>query len=289
MPDIICSKCGESKPEIKFRKYGEGRYHSCRSCAAKVWEENKRNAGIDPDYLRAEVNRVYDTLKKNGLPTGLVNPSRLKALENKKLLLEHYSRQSELSKGLCHICKRSERVLLKRTGKIRSLARDHNHTTGLLRGVLCNSCNHGIGHFGEDVLIVAGSIDYMTFWKQEDPIFIYDYSYNQHIKRKPSVYSSCEICEKKIDEIDSKHKLLCVDHCHETLTFRGILCNGCNSGLGCFEEKRIYLEAAIEYLEFWENTSESERNYTNTNSKFQMSLAERLSEEKIIALVNDYR
>lgn len=38
------------------------------------------------------------------------------------------------------------------------------------------------------------------------------------------------------------------DHCHETKTLRGILCNGCNSGLGHFKDNPDALWRAIEYL-----------------------------------------
>lgn len=39
-----------------------------------------------------------------------------------------------------------------------------------------------------------------------------------------------------------------VDHCHNTGTVRGLLCNGCNLGLGSFKDSQKSLENAIEYL-----------------------------------------
>ena len=42
---------------------------------------------------------------------------------------------------------------------------------------------------------------------------------------------------------------LCVDHCHETDIVRGLLCNSCNSGLGCFYDNTAWLKKAIEYLQ----------------------------------------
>ncbi len=38
------------------------------------------------------------------------------------------------------------------------------------------------------------------------------------------------------------------DHCHETKTLRGVLCNGCNSGLGHFKDNPDALWRAIAYL-----------------------------------------
>lgn len=40
----------------------------------------------------------------------------------------------------------------------------------------------------------------------------------------------------------------CVDHCHSTLTVRGIICTTCNKGLGCFRDSINSLQAAIDYL-----------------------------------------
>ncbi len=39
-----------------------------------------------------------------------------------------------------------------------------------------------------------------------------------------------------------------VDHCHKSGKVRGVLCNGCNIGLGAFEENPDRLRAALEYL-----------------------------------------
>lgn len=40
----------------------------------------------------------------------------------------------------------------------------------------------------------------------------------------------------------------CVDHCHKSGKFRGILCSSCNRGLGFFHDNVEYLKSAIDYL-----------------------------------------
>jgi len=56
----------------------------------------------------------------------------------------------------------------------------------------------------------------------------------------------CAICERR------PPVKLCVDHCHATRRLRFLLCNKCNSGLGCFEDDPDLLRRALAYAEFWQ-------------------------------------
>jgi hypothetical protein len=40
-----------------------------------------------------------------------------------------------------------------------------------------------------------------------------------------------------------------MDHCHQTGTFRGLLCHLCNKGLGLFKDRPDTLLAAARYLQ----------------------------------------
>ncbi len=42
---------------------------------------------------------------------------------------------------------------------------------------------------------------------------------------------------------------MCLDHCHETLTLRGVLCNGCNSALGMLREDPERIKKLLAYAE----------------------------------------
>jgi hypothetical protein len=57
--------------------------------------------------------------------------------------------------GRCAICKCTE----EEDGK--SFCVDHDHKTGRVRGLLCHSCNHGLGKFKDKVTYLAEAIDYL--------------------------------------------------------------------------------------------------------------------------------
>ena len=57
--------------------------------------------------------------------------------------------------------------------------------------------------------------------------------------------NACAICGITAQEIGKK---LIIDHNHETLKIRGLLCWRCNSGLGFFKDSQSHLAMAIEYL-----------------------------------------
>jgi hypothetical protein len=56
----------------------------------------------------------------------------------------------EAQGGLCKIC-----------GKEKRLVVDHCHETGQVRGMLCFSCNTGIGQLGDSVDMLKAAIAYL--------------------------------------------------------------------------------------------------------------------------------
>ena len=54
----------------------------------------------------------------------------------------------------------------------------------------------------------------------------------------------CAICGEKPNTKRGLH----LDHCHDTGIVRGLLCHGCNTGLGSFQDDPERLSKAIDYL-----------------------------------------
>ena len=74
---------------------------------------------------------------------------------------QEYLYMLETQGGCCAICGTND------TGKRKAFAVDHCHTTGLVRGLLCNGCNTGIGLLKEDLIIMERAMDYVRFHKGE--------------------------------------------------------------------------------------------------------------------------
>ncbi len=65
---------------------------------------------------------------------------------------EQYQTQLLKQDGVCAICKNK---------CSKALAADHDHLTGKFRGLLCNSCNRGIGYLKDDVKIITKALEYL--------------------------------------------------------------------------------------------------------------------------------
>jgi len=66
---------------------------------------------------------------------------------------EEYDVAFEEQKGLCAICKLPD--------ERGDLAADHCHTVGTKRGLLCRSCNQGLGSFKDDPELLLSAAQYL--------------------------------------------------------------------------------------------------------------------------------
>lgn len=73
------------------------------------------------------------------------------------LSLEEIEALRESQDNKCPICSRDFSEAAERS----DFAVDRCHETGQVRGLLCNMCNRGLGHFNDDPELLEKAIDYL--------------------------------------------------------------------------------------------------------------------------------
>lgn len=153
-----CSRCKENLSVDRFwkDKSTKSGYRSyCKDCKPdrsayhKEWQTNK--LAENPDYWR-EREAVRD-------PETRWKSNRKAALKAKySLTPEDYEDMLVSQDGMCAICFREG--FNEATDKL--LAVDHDHETGKVRGLLCQTCNQAIGFLKDDVNLLQNAIHYLN-------------------------------------------------------------------------------------------------------------------------------
>lgn len=132
MTTKLCTKCRQDKPTSDFSRPArakDGLQYHCKEC-----QNGRLKATYADDSQR---KRDYMRQLRYGITP------------------QEYSRLNEAQGGTCAICGK-ECV----TGN--SLAVDHSHVTGEIRGLLCLNCNQGIGKFFDDPALLLKASQYLS-------------------------------------------------------------------------------------------------------------------------------
>jgi len=149
----MCSGCKTEYPRSadffhRDRSAKDGLHGYCKQCA------NQRVSA----HQRADSKRGNAYRRKwAGQNRDRVENSRLKSRFG--ISLSEYNSMLESQGGVCAICGKPETSKDKRG--VRKLAVDHDHATGKVRGLLCYTCNSGLGYFREDKSALASAITYL--------------------------------------------------------------------------------------------------------------------------------
>jgi hypothetical protein len=68
---------------------------------------------------------------------------------------EQYTEMLSRQGGVCRVCKKTPEENKQR------LAVDHCHDTGKVRGLLCSTCNLGLGYFNDNIQLLTEAILYI--------------------------------------------------------------------------------------------------------------------------------
>lgn len=75
--------------------------------------------------------------------------------------IEDYQELFEKQGGVCAICGRPDGDEKGNNNGSKSLAVDHDHETGVVRGLLCSMCNKGIGSLMDSRALLRKAIEYL--------------------------------------------------------------------------------------------------------------------------------
>ena len=122
---IICTRCKEDKHYLEFSKNKNsliGRDYKCKKCRSREYSQ----------YLRA--NRNSHLKRSFGI-----------SIEDYEMMLKDQN-------GVCATCLSPPKD---------SLRVDHDHNSGLIRGLLCHNCNVVLGLVKDDLTILGNLYEYI--------------------------------------------------------------------------------------------------------------------------------
>jgi Autographiviridae endonuclease VII len=114
-------KKGEKKPLPHGTPSGYT-YHKCRCDECKKFWNHYRENARKKDF-----------------------PDKIRRRQRYQTLITH-------QEGKCAICGEFPN---------KKLCHDHDHDTGLIRGLLCHNCNTGLGHFKDSEKLLLKAIEYL--------------------------------------------------------------------------------------------------------------------------------
>ena len=145
-----CARCNELKDIEQFSKNNQqkdGRHVYCKSCV-KVYSSNfyikNREEIIEREKLRRaadpEGRKEYNLDYRKRFAIEIRDARRLKKYG---ITAEDWDILFERQGKVCAICRTQD-------PEKRGWQTDHDHKTKKVRGILCNSCNNGLGRFKDN-------------------------------------------------------------------------------------------------------------------------------------------
>lgn len=157
-----CSKCKRVLPIDSFSDRTDapdGKSYICRTCMA-VRSEKVRKRYTEDDVFRgrrAEYHRKYRQKYREDMQE---RQRAAKLWINYGMTLEEYEALYRDQGGVCRLCGSGPHGGPEWARK-QWLSVDHDHATGRIRGLLCDSCNIALGKFKDNAEVLRAAIEYL--------------------------------------------------------------------------------------------------------------------------------
>jgi hypothetical protein len=175
-----CPSCNETKPATEFgrnQSMGDGLSFYCKECNRarnNRWyrEHRRRQSKVVrdhswiPDGFRwcpsCEQPVVHeDYARSPTAPSGF--GSRCKACKNAESSAAYFYRRYKMTKDDVAELRAAQDDRCAICGDPGPQHLDHDHSTGVVRRLLCQRCNHGLGLFRDDPAVLRAAAEYVRF------------------------------------------------------------------------------------------------------------------------------
>lgn len=162
-----CTKCKADKPLHLFRmrvmsKPESGRRSRCNQCdsiSSSAWYQKNKERVRNRCKNRYQANKKKYAEYTRKWRESNISRARQLGVENRRKLKYgvdklRYNEMLLESGGCCGICREpfgSDRPNI-----------DHDHSTGVVRELLCRRCNHGLGNFRENPALFEAAVAYLN-------------------------------------------------------------------------------------------------------------------------------
>ncbi len=150
--------CGNTT-EVTASHLISGHTKSC-GCYAKECRKGENN----PKWMGGAKNRGSLAWARKRLST-LNKECRKRGTADIKLTEQELIEYDKNFDGCCEICGIKEE-------DVRCFHLDHDHNTGVFRGMICFHCNAGLGQFKDNVESLQNAIKYLNKWNNSGVINI---------------------------------------------------------------------------------------------------------------------
>jgi hypothetical protein len=154
--ETTCKSCKEYLKEKRIKDSGSLR--KCRTCGIEA--RNTEELELFVKTTNGKFGR-YNLCKKCHVSSDTMkahNNSLEKRVKKFGISVEQYNEFVEKQNNCCAICGTHKDNF---TGRGSNFHIDHCHTSGKVRGLLCNNCNTGLGQFKDNAESLQSAIQYL--------------------------------------------------------------------------------------------------------------------------------
>jgi hypothetical protein len=136
------------------KKYNKNRFENKEKRHEYGKKSYAKNRARIMKYRKKYRKEHRDELRKRRIERGdTQREKKNKLMKAYSISMSQYSEILNAQNGVCAICGKGP------SG--RSLSVDHDHQTGKIRGLLCTTCNAGIGLLCDDYKLLVKAADYL--------------------------------------------------------------------------------------------------------------------------------